>query len=72
MLFDIAASVMDQYLYEVTNGQDLWLPVANPFEVVEHVSDDDLEFLLVRVVLREWIRDYIVHMGRSAMRSLTG
>lgn len=46
MSFDIAASVVDQSLYEVTKGRDLWISSEDPFKLAEHVFDDDLDFLI--------------------------
>lgn len=42
--FDVAASIANQYLCEVSKGRDLWSSSENPFELAEHVFDDDLEF----------------------------
>lgn len=64
MSHDIAASVVDQYPYEVAKDRDLWTPSKDPFELAEHVFDDDLEFLLGSRADDQLFKSVVNHLAK--------
>lgn len=64
MSFDIAAAVVDQYLYEVTEGRDLRVSSKNPFELAEHIFDDDLELLMGSRADNQLFESVVNHLAK--------